>query len=143
MEDNLPCSSCKANKPKSDFNKNKGRPSGYSHLCRICSLEDLRKWRSENLKKYLLQRAKYRASQKKIDFNLEVNDLEIPEHCPVFNTKLEVNGDKWSSPSIDRIDNNQGYIKGNIRVISYRANILRHTGSLSEFEQLVKYLKEN
>jgi hypothetical protein len=45
--------------------------------------------------------------------------------------------------SVDRIDNNSGYTKDNIKVISFRANRLKSNGTLEEFEQIVKYLSSN
>ena len=50
-----------------------------------------------------------------------------------------------SQPSPDKIDPSKGYVKGNIRVISWRANNLRCNGTLEEFEALVldtKYLEK-
>jgi hypothetical protein len=33
--------------------------------------------------------------------------------------------DKWRRKSIDRIDNTRGYEAGNVRVVTYKANIMR------------------
>jgi hypothetical protein len=59
-----------------------------------------------------------RAKQNGLDFNLTANDIVVPKLCPVLGIELEIGGDRRNSPSVDRFDNNAGYVKGNIRVIS-------------------------
>jgi hypothetical protein len=61
---------------------------------------------------------------------LTLEDIpDIPTHCPVFTwIALEYRvgeGRRDNSPSLDRIDNTKGYVKGNVRVISWRANNLK------------------
>ena len=93
----------------------------------------------------MLAAAKQRAKLKQIDFNLELNDFEIPEVCPVLGIKLIASKDNKSnnSPSLDRIDNSKGYVKGNVRVISWRANHIKTDATLSELESVVAYVKTN
>lgn len=43
-----------------------------------------------------------------------------------------------TNSSIDRIDNNKGYIKGNIQLVCFRINIMKNVLSL---EDLIKYCK--
>ncbi len=45
------------------------------------------------------------------------------------------------SPSLDRIDSTKGYTKGNIWVISNRANTLKNDATLSELKLLVERLE--
>lgn len=45
------------------------------------------------------------------------------------------------SPSIDRIDPTKGYIKGNIAVISWRANMLKNNMTVEEARLLLAYLE--
>ncbi len=92
----------------------------------------------------MLAAAKKRAADRGIEFNLEKSDIFIPELCPVLGIPLTAGiggGPVNSSPSIDRIDNRLGYVKGNIRVISWRANRLKSDASLDELEKIVSYLK--
>jgi hypothetical protein len=82
----------------------------------------------------MLSRAKYRAKQRGLDFNITKEDIVIPDICPLLGTPMK-------SPSLDRIDSTKGYIKGNVWVISNRANTLKNDASLQELELLVENLK--
>ena len=42
---------------------------------------------------------------------------------------------------IDRIDSSKGYVKGNVRVISKRANTLKNNATIEELELVLKDLK--
>lgn len=102
-------------------------------------------WRERNPQAYILGNAKARAKKKGWDFDLVVEDIVIPEFCPVFGIPLELtwgNGIKDNKPSLDRIDCNKGYVKGNVRVISWRANDLLANGTLDEFIKIVEFLKD-
>lgn len=78
------------------------------------------------------------AEKRGIPFNLEVDDLYIPDKCPVLGIPLfKGKGVPTpNSPTIDRIDNLKGYSKDNIWVISARANTLKSNASLKEIEML-------
>lgn len=96
--------------------------------------------------KLLLRKARGRAKEKGLEYNLTESDLNIPEYCPVLGwIKLERNtgGKKASpcSPSIDRMDNNKGYISGNVKVISYRANALKNDATVDEMERVLEYMR--
>lgn len=105
------------------------------------------RYKNKNPKMMLLSPAKKRAKDKNLEFNIDIDDIKIPEFCPILNIKLcpftGASGGTDVSPSLDRINPNKGYIKGNIQVISFRANNLKSNGKLSEFEALVKWMKDN
>ena len=97
--------------------------------------------------KILLASAKRRAKEANLSFDLELSDIIIPDRCPVLGIPLirpsiPKRRDN-SNPSIDRRDNNLGYIRGNVFVISWRANRLKCDGNLDEFENIVKYMRGN
>lgn len=105
---------------------------------------DRRHNNSDSLKLCLLRAAKQRAKAKGLDFNISVTDIELPDKCPLLETPL---GSFYreatdNSYSIDRIDSSKGYIKGNVWIISKRANTLKGNATLEELELLVKNLKK-
>jgi len=94
--------------------------------------------RRRNFKRILLYNAEKRAKQLNLEFNLTPEDIFIPEICPILECPLKF-GTKNNydySPSLDRIDNTRGYIKGNVRVISKKANTMKSNATL---EELVKF----
>lgn len=62
------------------------------------------------------------------------DSLQIPEFCPVLGLKLIVGDNKRSdySPSIDRILPELGYVSGNVRIVSYRANRIKNDATAEE-----------
>ena len=106
--------------------------------------EQLKIWRKKNPEKSLFYAAKLRAKKKNWMFTLEITDIIIPKYCPVLGIELHLNsGQKgYSSPTLDRTDNTKGYIKGNVMVISHRANALKSNATVEEIEKLYAYLKQ-
>lgn len=92
----------------------------------------------------LWERARDRAKKKNMEFNISLSDIYVPNYCPILGMKLERHKNKKeiNSPSLDRIDNNKGYIKGNIIVISSRANELKRDATVEELEAIVTFFKE-
>ena len=103
--------------------------------------------RTENTEKYMLKNAKIRAKQKGLDFDITIEDIVIPDVCPVLGIPLVKhfgNGVKRAqpdSPSLDRIDSTKGYVKGNVRVISWRANDLKRNATIDEVRKILEYME--
>jgi len=91
-----------------------------------------------------LQQARRRAKLKNIPFNISIDDLEIPSICPVLGITLQVNTvhAKDNSYSLDRIIPELGYVKGNVEVISHKANSIKNNASIEELEKVLCWLKE-
>jgi hypothetical protein len=106
-------------------------------LCPTCNSERVK---SEAPEKKMLRRAQSRAKERGHEFNLELSDIHIPTHCPVLGISLVVHkgrsGGNPNSPALDRIDNNKGYVKGNVMVVSHRANMMKVDASP---EELLKF----
>ncbi len=99
-----------------------------------------RKRRIECPEHVLWVRCKHRARKMGLPFDLSVLDIVIPEYCPIFPyIKLNLTHSKarFDSPSVDQIKPGLGYIKGNVRVISHRANMLKSNMTLDEITYLV------
>ena len=91
----------------------------------------------------LYKNIKSRCKRMGREFSIELEDILIPEKCPVFgfNLKREDRETWMFAQSVDRIDSSKGYIKGNVTVVSRRANILKRDATLEELEQLFNYYK--
>jgi hypothetical protein len=127
------CSKCNEEKPLEAFRK-------WRTACKACIAQERktpefkarererdRERQREKPRATMLKRTRDRARVKGIECNLEIEDIIIPTHCPILNIELNINsgvaGD--DSPSLDKIDPELGYIKGNVRVISRLANIMK------------------
>jgi hypothetical protein len=91
----------------------------------------------------MLSDARKRSKYKGWLFDLTFEDLILPSVCPVLGIPLfRGDGGKIAnSPSIDRIDNTKGYVKGNVAVISLRANALKNDASVEEMRQILRYME--
>jgi hypothetical protein len=79
-----------------------------------------------------------------IEFSIEFGDIDFPTHCPILGIELDYfteEGYKDNSPSFDRIDPNKEYIKGNVAIISMRANRIKNNGTAEEHEKIAKFMK--
>lgn len=94
--------------------------------------------------KHLFYNAKARAKKRGLEFSIKFEDLEFPSHCPVLGIPLKFGdggkGQRNDSPSIDRIDPSKGYIKGNVSVISGKANTCKSNLTLEQVQSLVEYM---
>ena len=102
-------------------------------LCNSCNSTRVK---SETPEIRMYRRAKTRAREKGLVFNIEVDDVIIPSTCPVFGVEMTAHsghsGGRRYSPSLDRIDNARGYEKGNIMVISHQANMMKSSASMKD-----------
>lgn len=91
----------------------------------------------------LFNEAKRRAKVKGIPFTLRHADIKVPEFCPCLGIPLKpckgYPGD--NSPTLDRVNNELGYHRWNIKVISYKANMLKGNAKLEELRQIVAYME--
>jgi len=102
-----------------------------------------REWARKNIASTLITHAKIRARKLGILFDITKSDIEVPEFCPILGIKLEVADGKIadSSPTIDRIIPELGYIKGNVMVISWRANRIKNNATVEELRKIANWLE--
>lgn len=106
----------------------------------LCSECNSARVKSMSAEYKMLARAKSRAKERGIDINITIEDIVIPNSCPVLGIPLVVHkgksGTNWDSPSLDKIDPEKGYVKGNIMIISSLANSMKYNASK---EYLLKF----
>lgn len=88
--------------------------------------------------------AKKRAREKGLVFSISPFDIVIPKNCPLLNLVLRRGKGilKDCSPSLDRLDNEKGYTKENIWVISHKANRIKGALSLGQLKDFVENLEK-
>ena len=170
------CTECEADKPLNQFNKNKRARGGHRNQCKDCQgkyrtkhyqshrekeLKQAKVWRRNNPEKVegyyrnnketgesLLKRAKHRAKQGVVPFEIKLEHIPIPEVCPALGIPIVIHspmkngrcGPEPDSPSIDRIIPSLGYVPGNVKVISVRANKIKSDATIDELEKIVAYV---
>ena len=98
-----------------------------------------REWRGKNPEKRILRGARDRARDNNLPFNLEVSDIIIPEECPILKNPFVV-GTQYA-PSLDRIVPELGYVKGNVWVISRKANAMKQDATIEELRRFAEWAK--
>ena len=168
------CSSCKQEKDFDEFYNSKYGKYGLTNQCKQCMtsyrnsnkeynrkyMEDRRKTDNDKVKEIrnrsyskdparkLYNSAKSRSKRYNIPFNIELKDVVIPEKCPVLEIPFiqGIKGDYQYTYSLDRIDNTKGYIKGNIQVITNKANSMKNSATIDELkvfcENMLKIINE-
>lgn len=92
---------------------------------------------------HMLNRVRTRARKKALAFNLTAEDIHIPTHCPVLGIRLSIGAGRATdnSPELDRIDNRKGYVRGNVMVISRRANRIKNDATVAELEKIASFYR--
>lgn len=163
------CTLCKQKLSLDEFHRNRSNKDGRQSRCKQCTREsyylpnlDKRlqqsrrrratggrareaEWQRERRKANpvlrMIQEARVRASAKGLAFDLVVEDLAMPEFCPILGLQLSVGVGRRTdySPSIERIDGSLGYVRGNVIIISWRANRLKSDATLEELAAIVGF----
>ncbi len=156
------CTVCNCVKPFAEFRKDRLRPhkngSTYvdrTFVCNVCLYDKTKtpnkRWRERNKeyvkRLYMLCDARKRAKKHGREFNIEVEDIVIPDVCPLLNIPLDKEATKAggspNSPSLDRKDATKGYVKGNVWVISHKANTLKSNATAEELKLLADNLMKH
>lgn len=110
-------------------------------LCNECNSNRVK---SQSTEKKMWRRAKNRSVARGLEFDIDVEDVVIPDVCPVFGFPLKENKGKPGaypdSPSLDKIDPTKGYVKGNVQVISQMANMMKYNATPDQLRVFAKYI---
>ncbi len=138
------CPVCEEVLSDDKFHQSKTSPDGLYGWCIECKKHKQRANREKRM--HICTRS--RAKSKNIPFDLDVEDIVIPTHCPILGIPLYTTydlrrGGQRNSPSIDRVDPNLGYVKGNIQIISNRANTMKQDATPEELRAFAYWVLEN
>lgn len=102
-----------------------------------------RAWYEKNLARAMLLRVQERAGRLGLPFDLELSDIVIPSHCPALGIPIQIGSGKTqpASPTIDRIKPALGYVRGNVCVISHRANTIKSDATADEVRLVAVYIE--
>ncbi len=94
-----------------------------------------KRWYSQCAEKVLLSKARGRSKREGWEIDIEESDIVVPTICPMLHIPIrrDLLGTRADGqPSLDRIDSSKGYVKGNVWVISWRANRIKNCLSFPE-----------
>jgi len=110
------------------------------------SKEYYRSYRERKHEQCILNSARNRARKKNIPFDITIDDIVIPTHCPILGIELTRNfgkhGGSFSSASLDKIIPDKGYIKGNIRVVSLLANNMKSNATPEQLLLFANWIRK-
>lgn len=117
--------------------------------------EKIREWQQNwyynSPVKRLIAAAKRRAKKRGVPFDLKPDDiLPLPKKCPVLGIELVYGRTghgrsmyrNAAAPSLDRVVNELGYVKGNVIVVSLRANLLKGQATISELQKVAAFYSQ-
>jgi hypothetical protein len=103
----------------------------------------------EFYKRHRLNNLRTRCKKAGLPFNLTIEDFNFPKVCPALGIPLEKTFNKDSrcvsnenTPSLDRIVPELGYVKGNIVIVSKKANTMKSNGNWQDLQKLADFYKE-
>ena len=137
------CRVCGEEKPWSEFHMLRAMLFGINTVCKGCRKPLSRaNYKSRPPEQILWEAAKSRATRHKRKFSIDIDDIVIPAVCPILGVALHKKGSGHQyAPSLDRIDSAKGYVKGNVQVVSRRANTLKNNGTREEFQAILDWME--
>jgi hypothetical protein len=156
------CNKCGNTKDETEFY----RPNRTS-TCKVCHLEITREYKrnkrkDEEFRKLESDKQKERrvrlwqntllndCKQRHFDFNIDVEHINYlfekqNGKCYWFGVNLIPSKNKKNpqQPSLDRIDNNLGYVKGNVVLSCYSSNIGRNENDYDTWKEFIKHINPN
>lgn len=89
----------------------------------------------------LFEWAKARATKSGQVFRITLDDVRAlyGRRCPVFGTTW---GRGMAAPTLDRLRPELGYVRGNVAVISMRANLIKSNARAKDVEKVAKWMRQ-
>ncbi len=104
------------------------------------------KWERANPERAYLSKLRGTAKARGVKFNLTLEDIKIPKRCPVLGIPLRIfagilKHHPDDAVSFDRVNPKRGYVKGNVRAISWRANRIKSNATARELRAIAAYIE--
>lgn len=99
---------------------------------------------AENVPANMLKAARKRAAAAEVPCTITVNDIFVPDVCPILGLELKVASGGVpadNSPSLDRRVPDKGYVPGNVAVISYLANRIKSNATPFQLRQIALWVE--
>lgn len=140
------CPKCHQRRKANKFSPSNQTIDGLQGWCRDCNRRLMTEQRRTDPVGTMLKWTKSAAKKKGLNFELTRKDIVIPAKCPLLGITL-VSGfgtgrPNDNSPSLDRINNELGYISGNVWIISHKANRIKNNATLEEVETVLSNWKK-
>jgi len=143
------CKPCQKQWAANHYKKNKKTILARTAAYRDARPEQYKEYERRSHERYpglrLWRHARLRATRLNLPFDIKPADIVIPKKCPLLGVPLAAGKGKVgpASPTLDRMIPALGYVKGNIWVISHRANAVKNDASLAELELLTTNLRKH
>lgn len=164
MEGTKACVKCGEVKSFSEFARNRTKKYGLASECLICMRQYQSQYRSSGARSkaeranpvtrqlaVMIKNSRIRAKKKGLEHDIDVKYLRtiVPHHCPYLGIELRweiqaglgvTNKTVPNSPSLDRIDSTKGYVRGNVVIVSHRANAIKSNATEQELFRIGRAL---
>lgn len=138
------CTKCKLVQTNVSFGAHPNGVGGLDSVCKVCRRKKASAdYAKRPYERIIFDRAKSRATKKGIPFDITLDDIVIPETCPILNIPLiRAEGLMTdNSPSIDRLNPSLGYVQRNIAIISNRANRIKSNATAGELLSVAHWME--
>lgn len=114
----------------------------YNEKIKAANRESYHRLKHDRRRENMLGTARRRSKVLGFPFDLDIEDIIIPTVCPILGVELVLNEGKphANSASLDRKDASKGYIKGNVWVISRKANAMKYNATMEELRLFAAYV---
>lgn len=124
------------------------KPELNKHLQNIIDKDPIR-YRARIIKNSMIQSSKKRNMEYDEDIaniNYIYNQLLSNKNCQccgkIYSYEFKFDSNcNLDAPSVDRTNNNIGYVKGNIEIICWECNNSKHDGTIQELQTVIDWMK--
>jgi hypothetical protein len=135
------CNICKMVKCISEFAKDNNR---LQRRCKTCAKLYTKKYRCMHSLEYRFREWKRGAKERNLPFELKFEDVHLmPLVCYYSGLALTTECNKYTTISLDRLDNTKGYTKDNVVFCCGFINLMKRDLTYNQFILICKMISQN